>query len=282
MKLRRSVLYVPGNRPYALEKSRTLAADCVVYDLEDSVGPQDKDKARENVVAALSLPNTGIQERIVRINGLNADMVVKDVDALKHTNADAVLLPKIDSAEDVRAYRKLFGPHQENMPGFWLMAETPRGILNIAEIATSDAAVAVITVGLEDLSLATRIKRTPRRDGFIYAISACVMAARAYQLDIIDGVYTSLDDEKGFMAECRQAIDLGFDGKSLIHPRQVDVCNQCFSPAEDEIRRAQEIVAAWDGAQHTGQSVVVLNGQMIEHLHVTEARRVLSLAAACR
>lgn len=280
MKLRRSVLYVPGNKTRALEKSRTLSVDCVVYDLEDSVGPQAKDEARDRVIHALSVENTTGQERIVRINGLHSDWVGQDVAAIKHAGADAVLLPKISSADDVRSYRKLFGRADTNTPGLWIMAETAAGIMKMSEIAAADAAIGVIMMGLEDLALETRILRTPGREGFLYAMSACVMAARSLGLDVIDGVYTALADETGFVAECEQADGLGFDGKSLIHPRQIEVCNRCFSPTEDEIRRAQEIVAVWDEQERAGHSVVVINGRMVEHLHVSEARRVLVLAAA--
>lgn len=282
MKLRRSVLYVPGNKPRALEKSRTLSADCIVYDLEDSVGPQAKNEARDRVVHALSMANSTGQERVVRVNSLHSDWVKQDVVAISQTSADAVLLPKIRSADDVRSYRALF--HQVGMtaPVFWIMAETAAGIMNMSEIVAADAATSVIMMGLEDLAMEARIRHTPGRDGFLYALGVCVMAARARGLDIIDGVYAAFEDETGFMAECRQAIELGFDGKSLIHPRQVDICNLCFSPREDEIRRAENLVAVWDEQQCEGHSVVVVNGRMVEHLHFSEASRILALAAAVK
>ena len=279
MKLRRSVLYVPGNKPRALEKSRGLPVDCVIYDLEDSVGPDAKDEARKRVVEALSVANTAGQERVVRINGPQSDWVSQDVAALKRSGADAVLLPKIESADDIRSYRKLFGEQASHDPAFWIMAETPAGILNMSEIIAADAAIKLIVMGLEDLALETRIRHTPGREGFLYTLGACLMAARAHGLEIIDGVYTALGDETGFKAECEQARVLGFDGKSLIHPRQIDICNQCFSPDDAQIQWAEEIITAWDEQQHQGRSVVVVTGRMIEHLHVSEARRVQALAA---
>jgi len=281
MKLRRSVLYVPGNKQRALEKSRSLSVDCVVYDLEDSVGPAAKDEARDRVVFALAAENTTGQERIVRVNGLQSDWVEQDLAIMKQAGADAILLPKISTADDVLRYRKLLGKQDKDIPAFWIMAETAAGILNMSSIAAADPAISTIMMGLEDLALETRIRHMAGREGFLYALSACVIAARAHGLDIIDGVYTALEDEAGFVAECRQGNELGFDGKSLIHPRQVDVCNQCFSPGEDEIRWAEEVVTAWEAQRREGQSVVVVNGRMVEYLHVSQARRVLALAAAC-
>jgi len=279
MKLRRSVLYVPGNKQRALEKSRSLSVDCVVYDLEDSVGPAAKDEARDRVVIALAAENTTGQERIVRVNGLQSDWVEQDLAIMKQAGADAILLPKISTADDVLSYRKLLGKQDKGIPAFWIMAETAAGILNMSSIAAADPAISTVMMGLEDLAMETRIRHTAGREGFLYALSACVIAARAHGLDIIDGVYTALEDEAGFMAECRQGNTLGFDGKSLVHPRQVEICNQCFSPSADEVVWAEKIVAVWE-QQNEGQSVVVVNGRMIEHLHVSEARRVLALAAA--
>jgi len=280
MKFHRSVLYVPGNKPRALEKSRGLAADCVVYDLEDSVGPKDKDVARDLVVRTLSVANISGRERIVRVNSLNSDWVKQDVTAIKQLAVDAVLLPKISSAGDIRDYRRLFGAENRDTLVFWVMAETAAGIMNMQEIAAADPAIQVLMMGLEDLAMETRIRHTPKREGFLLALSTCVMAARAQGLDSIDGVYTALEDEAGFLAECRQAVDLGFDGKSLIHPRQIEICNQSFSPDQAEIRWAEEIVTAWEEQQRLGHSVVVINGRMIEQLHVAEAHRILKLATA--
>ncbi|NOY17687.1 MAG: CoA ester lyase [Gammaproteobacteria bacterium] len=278
MKLRRSVLYVPGNNQRALEKSHMLAVDCVVYDLEDSVSPQAKDEARDCVLWALAQENAIGQERIVRINSLHSSWVEQDVAILKQASVDAVLLPKVTSVDDIHNYRKLFGPQSTYSPALWLMAETAAAVLNLSAIAAADPAVRVVMMGLEDLTMETQIKQTPDREGLLYALSACVMAARAGGLQIIDGVYTSLDDDAGFLNECTQAKKLGFDGKSLIHPRQVDVCNRCFSPTEEEVLWASEIVAVWEAKATAGHSVVVVNGRMVEHLHVIEARRILALA----
>jgi len=282
LKIRRSVLYVPGNNQRALEKSRTLSADCVVYDLEDSVGPQAKDEARDQVVRALVETGASRQERIVRVNNLQSDWVEQDIAAVKRTAADAILLPKIRSAKDIQAYRKLIGDASNDGQAIWLMAETAAAVLNMSEIVAADPAVRVIMMGLEDLATETGIRYTPNRAGFMYALSASVMVARAHGVDIIDGVYISLDDEVGFTAECKQACELGFDGKSLIHPGQIDICNERFSPSSEDIRRSEEVVLAWNEERCEGQTVVVVGGRMVERLHVSEARRILARADVAR
>jgi len=282
MKLRRSVLYVPGNNQRALEKSHSLAADCVVYDLEDSVGPEDKSRARERVLHALSLDNTGRQERIVRVNGLGTTWVEEDVAALKRVAVDGVLIPKIKSAADIRSYRELFEERSQDSQALWIMAESAAGIINMDEIVASDPGIEVIMMGLEDLALETGIAMTKGREGFLFALSKCVMTAKAHGLAIIDGVFTSLDNESGLSAECEQAGRLGFDGKSLIHPRQINICNHSFSPTEAQIIQAQQIVDAWQAESAKGRSVITVNGRMIEQLHVTEAQRVLRQLAMIR
>jgi citrate lyase subunit beta/citryl-CoA lyase len=280
MTLRRSVLYVPANKPRALEKSLSLAADCVIYDLEDSVGSSAKQEARDGLISFLAQNKSSRQERVVRINSLASGWAEADVQASKACNTDAVLLPKIKAVGDIQAYRQLFGEPTAASPDFWIMVETAAGILNLRDIAQADAAIRVMVMGLEDLSLETGIRRTPSRNGFLHGLSTAVLTARAFGLDVIDGVYTLLDDEAGFKAECQQACDLGFDGKSLIHPRQIEPCNQCFSPGQDEIRNAQEVVNAWEQQSSHGRSVITVDGRMIEQLHVSQARRVLARAAA--
>ena len=278
--LRRSVLYVPANKPRALEKSRSLAADCVIYDLEDAVGPTAKTGAREYLVAFLAQEQSNDQERIVRINSLSSGWAEADVQALKHCAVDAVLLPKIRTAQDIHAYRRLLGERAETSPAFWLMLETAAGLLNLREIAVADDAIRVLVLGLEDLALETRIRRTPSRSGFMHFLSTAVLTARAHGLDVIDGVFTQLDDEAGFKAECQQALELGFDGKSLVHPRQIEICNHCFSPSQDDIRHAQSVVSEWEQQSALGLSVIVVEGRMVEQLHVNQAQRILARAAA--
>lgn len=280
MILRRSVLYVPANKPRALEKSGTLAADCVIYDLEDSVGPASKQEARDCLVSFLAQGKTSDQERVVRINSLGSGFAEDDVQAIRDCDVDAVLLPKIRTADDIHEYRRLFGEVTAESPAFWIMLETAAGMLNLRELVTADDAILVLVLGLEDLSLETRIRRTQSRSGFLHVLSTAVLTARAHGLEVIDGVFTQLDDEPGFLAECQQALELGFDGKSLVHPRQIETCNRIFSPSEDEINQAQKIVDAWDQQSALGQSVIVVDGRMVEELHVNQARHVLVRAAA--
>jgi citrate lyase subunit beta/citryl-CoA lyase len=280
MILRRSVLYVPANKPRALEKSRSLPADCVIYDLEDSIGPTAKAAARDDLVTFLARAKSNDQERVVRINSLGSGWAEADVQAIKECAVDAVLLPKIRTAEDIHAYRGLFGAAAETSPAFWVMLETAAGILNLREIVLADAAICVLVLGLEDLALETAIRRTPSRNGFQPILSTAVLTARAHGLDVVDGVFTQLDDEAGFQAECQQGVDLGFDGKSLIHPKQIEVCNRCFSPSEDEFRQAQSVVNAWEQQSALGLSVIVVEGRMVEQLHANQARRILARAAA--
>ncbi len=280
MILRRSALYIPANKPRALEKSGTLAADCVIYDLEDSVGPTAKTEARDRLVSFLAQDQSKGQERVVRINSLRSDWAEADVLTIKDSSVDAVLLPKIRTAEDIRAYRQLFGKATDASPAFWVMVEAASGILNLREIVMADNAIRVLVLGLEDLSLETNIPRTPLRSGFLHCLSTAVLTARAHGLDVIDGVFTQLDDDTGFESECQQAIDLGFDGKSLIHPKQIEICNHIFSPSQEEINQAQKVVNAWEQQSGLVQSVIMVDGRMIEQLHVNQAQRILARAAA--
>ena len=280
MILRRSVLYVPANKPRALEKSLSLPADCVVYDLEDSVDPASKQEARERLVSFLAQDQSRGQECVVRINSLISGWAEADMQAIKHCGVDAVLWPKIKTAKDIHACRQLVGAEKSSSPAFWIMVETAAAFLSLREIVMADAAIRVMVLGLEDLSVETRIRRTPSRSGFLHCLSTAVLTARAHGLDVIDGIYAQLDDETGFKAECQQAYELGFDGKSLIHPRQIEPCNQSFSPRPEEIRQAQEVVKAWQRQSAPGHSVIVVEGRMIEQLHVDQAHRVLALAAA--
>ena len=278
IKPRRSLLYMPGSNPRALDKARSLPADGLILDMEDSVAPDAKQLARDQIGSALREGGYGHRELMVRINALSTEWGRDDIGAICAFDKvpDAVLIPKIDTAADVveaiAAFEAAGCPDSVDM---WIMAETPLCILNIAEVAAAHPRLKGMVMGTSDLSKDTRVRHTPDRLGFITALNLCVYAARAHGLDIIDGVYTALEDEAGFVAECRQGNELGFDGKSLIHPRQVEICNQCFSPSADEVVWAEKIVAVWE-QQSEGQSVVVVNVRMIENLHEIESRRVLT------
>ena len=280
---RRSVLFMPGSNERALEKARQLPADALIMDLEDAVAPSAKATARENVVRAVRHGGYGRREIVIRINGLGSPWGGDDLEAVAGTGVDAILLPKIDSAERlVQAADALRAAGAPATTRTWAMAETPRSIINIAAIAGADSSLAVIVMGTNDLNKAMRLPPDPGRLGLREALSRCVVAARAHGLDIIDGVYMNLSDPDGFASSCEQGRLLGFDGKTLIHPGQIDMANQAFGVAEDMAERATDIVSAWEAAEAQGSAVAVVNGEMIEELHADEARRVLALRASIR
>jgi citrate lyase subunit beta/citryl-CoA lyase len=280
---RRSLLYMPGSNPRALDKARSLPADGLILDMEDSVAPDAKALAREQIGAALAQGGYGHRELIVRINALSTEWGLADIEAICRfpVPPDAVLIPKIDTAKDVTDAIDAFeragcAPHV----AMWIMAETPRCILNIAEIAGAHPRLAGMVMGTSDLSKDTRVRHTPDRLGFIAALNLCVYAARAYGLTVIDGVQLDLKNEELLRLSCEQGRDLGFDGKSLIHPDQVAAANVAFAPSATEIAAAREIIAGFEQAQAQGKGVVVVNGRLVENLHVEEAKRQLALADA--
>ncbi len=280
---RRSLLYMPGSNPRALDKARSLPADGLILDMEDSVAPDAKQLAREQIGAALAQGGYGHRELIVRINALSTEWGAQDIQAISRfpTAPDAVLIPKIDSAEDVVAAITAF--EHAGCPdsvAMWIMAETPLCILHIAEIAAAHPRLKGMVLGTSDLSKDTRVRHTPGREGFITALNLCVYAARAYGLTIIDGVQLDLENEELLRASCVQGRDLGFDGKSLIHPNQIAAANAAFAPDAQEIAAAHNIIAAFEQAKAQGKGVVVVNGRLVENLHVEEAQRQLALAAA--
>lgn len=280
---RRSLLYMPGSNPRALDKARALPADGLILDMEDSVAPEAKQLAREQIGAALAEGGYGYRELIVRINALSTEWGEDDIRAIcSFDNApDAVLIPKIDGPEDVvaaiDAFERAGCPDSVDM---WIMAETPACILNIAAIAAAHPRLAGMVLGTSDLSKDTRVRHTRDRLGFITALNLCVYAARANGLQIIDGVQLDLEDEELLAFSCEQGRDLGFDGKSLIHPKQLAAANKTFAPDEAEIGSAREIIAGFEAAQAEGKGVVVVNGRLVENLHVEEAKRQLALAEA--
>lgn len=280
---RRSLLYMPGSNPRALDKARSLPADGLILDMEDSVAPDAKALAREQIGAALAQGGYGHRELMVRINALSSEWGAADIAAIcaYPTAPDAVLIPKIDTASDVVAAIEAF--EQAGCPdsvAMWIMAETPLCILNIAAIAAAHPRLAGMVMGTSDLSKDTRVRHTRDRLGFITALNLCVYAARAHGLSIIDGVQLDLQDEELLRYSCEQGRDLGFDGKSLIHPNQVAAANAAFAPAEKEIAAARDIIAGFEEAVSLGKGVVVINGRLVENLHVEEARRQLALAEA--
>jgi citrate lyase subunit beta/citryl-CoA lyase len=277
---RRSALYVPASNERALAKAPTLAADVLIYDLEDAVAPDAKDAARARVAAALADADPR-HERVLRINGLATPWGASDVAAAATAAPDAVVLPKVESAEDVRA---LIGALDragapDSLP-VWCMIETPRGVLGAEAIAGAHPRVAALVAGTSDLAKDLRAAHTAERLPLLTGLGLCLLAARAHRLVALDGVHLDLADEVGFLRACRQGRELGFDGKTLIHPRTIAAANRTFAPTAEEVDWARRIIEAHEKARRAGQGVVVVAGRLIEQLHVEEAHRTLALHEA--
>ena len=273
---RRSVLYMPASNARALEKARELPADALILDLEDAVAPNAKAMAREQAVAAMEHGGYGPREVVIRINGSGSPWHADDLAAAAASKADAVLLPKAEGAGQVRAAAAALPDGMD----LWCMIETPLAILRAEEIAAASPNTTCLVMGTSDLATDLGALHTPHREPFATALSLCLLAARAYGLAALDGVYLDLKDDPGFAAACRQGRQFGFDGKTLIHPRQVAAANKIFAPSDDDIAEADIIVTAFEQAQAAGKGVVVVNGQLVENLHVAAARRLLDLADA--
>ena len=273
---RRSVLYMPGSNQRALEKARTLPADSLVLDLEDSVGPEKKVAARDQVMAAVSAGGYGYREIIIRANSLDSEWGEDDIRAIALSGADGLCLPKVESQAQVEAAINLL--NDAGAPAsmqVWVMIETPLGVTNIQQIASASARITVIAMGTTDLSKELRVTD---RIGLLYSLSQCVLAARAYNREILDGVYLDLHNDQGFTDTCVQGKHLGFDGKTLIHPKQLAAANQVFGPSANDIERAENMIAAWKLAEAEGKGVVVVDGKLVEAMHIDEARRHLARA----
>jgi citrate lyase beta subunit len=280
---RRSVLYMPGANTRALEKARTLPADALIFDLEDAVAPDAKEAARANVVAAAQSGAYGKREIAIRCNGLATPWGKADIAAIAGSGADAILVPKVESAAEVATVVSLLdGAGAPSSMAVWAMMETPKGFLRAEEVAGSHPRLALFVMGTNDLVKDMRARHTPMRLPMVTALGLGMLAARAYGLTILDGVYNDIQDADGFRAVCQQGLEMGFDGKTLIHPSQVEPCNEVFAPSSAEIEMAGRIVAAFKMAQAEGKGVVTVDGRMIENLHVEQAERALALAAAIR
>jgi citrate lyase subunit beta/citryl-CoA lyase len=279
---RRSVLYMPGSNARALEKARELSCDAVIFDLEDAVAPDAKAKARELIVAALQKGGFGRREVLVRINGLDTGWWQDDL-AVAAAGPDAVLVPKVSTPEQLREVAKhLVGVKAETRVRLWAMMETPLAMLNARDIAAAaldpETRLSGFVMGTNDLAKDTRARILPGRAPMLPWLMNCVAAARAYGLDILDGVYNDIADTQGFAAECTQARDLGFDGKTLIHPQQIAPCNAAFSPSEDEVTWSRKIIAAFELPENKGRGVIQVDGRMVEILHADMARRTVAIA----
>lgn len=278
---RRSVLYMPGSNTRALEKARTLAADVLILDLEDAVSPDAKAEARANVAAAVRAGGYGGREVLIRINGLDTPWGRDDLVAAAAAKPDGILLPKIDSAPAVQAAEAIMvEAGADETVALWCMMETPRAMLRAAEIAAATPRLAGFVMGTSDLAKDLHAHHTALRLPMVTSLGLCLLAARAEGLAIVDGVYLDLDDSEGFAASCRQGLEFGFDGKTLIHPKQIAAANEVFAPSAAELEFSRRIIAAHEAALAEGKGVVVVDGQLVEGLHVENAKRLVALAAA--
>ena len=277
---RRSALYVPGANARALEKAAGLAADVVIVDLEDAVAPSAKEEARAAAVRAIGR-GMGRREVVLRVNGADTPWGAADLAAAATSGAQAVLLPKVDGPEAVReAEARLEAAGAPPDQEIWAMVETPRGVLRVDAIAGASPRLGCLVAGTSDLVKDLRARHTPARIEVLASLSLVVLAARAHGRTALDGVHLDLADDAGFAAACRQGRDLGFDGKTLIHPRTIEVANATFGPSGEEVAAARRIIEAHAAADAAGKGVVVVDGRLVEALHVAEARRVVALAAA--
>jgi citrate lyase subunit beta / citryl-CoA lyase len=280
-RLRRSVLYLPGANERALEKAKTLPADALILDLEDAVAPDAKADARDRVCAAVRSGEYGDRELVIRVNGLDTPWHVEDVRAAAAAGPDAVLVPKVNSPTEVLAIERLLTESGAPVRTvIWAMIETPVAVLHAEDIARESRRLTVLVLGTNDLANELHAEHVPGRAPLLTGLSLVLLAARAAGTAVLDGVYNDVRDLAGFEAECLQGKQLGFDGKTLIHPSQLEPCNRIFAPSEEEIERSRRVIAAFEEARALGRGVVTVDGRMIENLHVDNARRILALSAA--
>lgn len=278
---RRSILYMPGSNARALEKGRLLAADGLILDLEDAVAPEAKEKGREQILDALKQGGYGSREIIIRVNGLDSAWGRDDITAMATSGADAILLPKVDSGAMVREAEELMvAAGAPDEMAIWCMMETPLGMLHAEEIAFATPRMGGMVLGTSDLAKDLHASHTRERMPMITSLGLCMLAARAAGIAIVDGVHLDLADDEGFEHSCQQGLELGFDGKTLIHPKTIDIANRVFAPSEDEIAWSRTIIEAHAAAEREGQGVIVVEGKLIENLHVENARRLVAMAEA--
>ncbi len=270
----RSALYIPGSKERALDKARTLPVDAILFDLEDAVAPDEKENARHTLKEALYQGGYGDSYCIVRINSLDTEWGLQDAQEMMETECDAILLPKVNSPSDVDELVKITGDRP-----IWAMMETPLGILNAAAIAAHPKIEGSV-LGTNDLAKDLNTRKGQRREPLLYSLQACLVAAKAHGVIAVDGVYNAFKDDEGLKEECEQGRDMGYDGKSLIHPAQVAITNAAFAPTEEEIDLAKRQIEAFDVAEKQGLGVAVVDGKIVENLHIVTARATLAKAAA--
>ncbi len=277
---RRSILYMPGSNARALEKARALAADALILDLEDAVAPDAKDTARAQVCEAVKAKTFGNREVVIRVNALSTQWGAADLMAAVGAEPDAILIPKVSRPQDLADIETHLTGTKGAATALWAMMETPLAILNAGAIAGAGGKLACLVMGTNDLIKEFRGIHTPDRQNLSAALGISVAAARAYGLSIVDGVYNDIADADGFLASCRQARAFGFDGKTLIHPSQLEPCNAIFAPSVAEVDAARQIIAAFDLPQNREKGAIALDGRMVERLHADIARRTVEMADA--
>jgi len=282
---RRSVLYMPGSNARAIEKARTLPADGVILDLEDAVAPDAKEEARKQVTDAVKAGGFGSREVFIRVNGIDTPWHADDLAAAAHAGPDAILIPKIGRVAQLEMIgQRLLDMKTDLKTRVWAMIETPEAIFNIdalaAEAHDSETRLAGFVMGTNDLAKETRARLLPGRAPMLSWLATCLLAAHGHGIDILDGVYNNLSDAAGFQEECIQARDMGFDGKTLIHPNQIEPCNAVFSPGADEVAHASKLIAAFDLPENKNKGVVQVEGRMVERMHAEMARRTVAIAEA--
>lgn len=278
---RRSALYMPGSNARALEKARAIDADVLILDLEDAVAPDAKDVARRQIVEAVTARNFGHREVVVRVNALSTPWGAEDLKALAGAKPDAVLVPKVGSGEEAAALSKaLDGAGADPSVALWVMFETPQAVLNAASLGAAGGRLACLVAGTNDLVKEFRGQHTPGREGLLPSLVILLAAARANGLAALDGVHNDITDLAALETICQQGRALGFDGKTLIHPSQIEACNAIFAPTEEEVSRASAVIAAFALPENAGKGVIKVDGKMTELLHLEEAKRVVALSEA--
>jgi len=280
---RRSVLYMPGANTRAMEKGRTLPADVLIFDLEDSVAPDLKATARQNIVDAVKQGGYGKREIVVRANPLGTPWGHEDITTLARCGADAMLIPKVESADTVRQVAALMEANgaPDDM-AIWCMIESPRGVLHAEEIADASPRMGALILGTADLGKELRATDTLDRIPFLTSLQLCVLAARAAGISILDAVFFDLNDDDGFVQACKLGKEMGFDGKTLIHPKTIAAANSAFAPSEEEIAWSKKIMVAHKEALKEGKGIVLVDGKLVENLHIVTAQRMVAMADAIK
>ena len=279
---RRSLLFMPGSNARALEKARTLPADGIILDLEDSVAPDAKRAARDQIAQAIAAGGFGRREVLIRVNALDSPWWIDDVTMAAYARPDGIVVPKISSVEDLSAVAdRLNANHADKSIKVWAMIETARAVLHAEELAAAsqDAGMrlAGFVFGPNDISRETRIRMQPGRAAMLPMITHCILASRLHGLEMLDGPYSDIGNPSGFAEECAQGRDLGFDGKTLIHPGQIDACNAIFTPPSEEVAQARKIIAAFEQPENVARGAIQLDGRMVERLHADMARRTIAM-----